>query len=693
MKTLPYKKNFYLLMRVVAILSFLLGMLEIAPVHAEKMAAGSADTRNDILNRDGTLKLDGSYSGSIDLQDWNVKLDPLQGPVFAPAQALLPPGWSGLGSNQPGYQMVRDQVFAIAIDGDNVYVGGSFNDLGGGLIKAAAYIAKWDGTNWTALGSDGAGNGALNGKVYSIAVLGTEIYVGGAFTDVNNNGVVLPEADYIAKWDGTNWSALGSNGVGNGSLNSGVNTMAAVGSNLYVGGGFTNVNNNGTELPAADKIAKWDGANWSALGSNGAGDGSIQGGVAAIAVSGSDVYVGGSFTDLNHNGTILTAADLIAKWDGTNWTALGSNGAGDGSLKNALEPWYSSVAAIAVSNGIVYAGGGFLDVNNNGTVLGAADHIARWDGTNWSSLGSYAPNVGSIGDKVVNAIAVSGSNIYVGGYFSNVRQNGTFIYEADGIARWDGTNWHALGSNGAGDSVFGNNSVVVDAIAVSQKGVYVGGLFNNLTSNGVSIPNSANIAAYGKEPAFSDVPASHPYYSDIEILYANGLTAGCSTNPLKFCPDQIMNRGESAVFMLRANFGSSFAPGPSTHVFKDDWAKGTWAEPWANAMYTNGLSAGCSSSPLKYCPWDQIPREQAVIFALRMKYGTNYIPPAATGTLFADLTDVNYYATSWAEQAYKDSLIPNCGTSGGKPMFCPKALVSRGLGAYMIVRAKNLTMP
>jgi hypothetical protein len=76
-----------------------------------------------------------------------------------------------------------------------------------------------------------------------------------------------------------------------------------------------------------------------------------------------------------------------------------------------------------------------------------------------------------------------------------------------------------------------------------------------------------------------------------------------------------------------------------------------------------------------------------------LKYGVNYIPPPASGTLFADLTDVNYYATPWAEQAYKDGLIPACGMSGGKPMFCPKTPVTRGLGAYMIVRAKNLTMP
>jgi hypothetical protein len=61
--------------------------------------------------------------------------------------------------------------------------------------------------------------------------------------------------------------------------------------------------------------------------------------------------------------------------------------------------------------------------------------------------------------------------------------------------------------------------------------------------------------------------------------------------------------------------------------------------------------------------------------------------------MFADMTNKSYYATSWAEQAYKDGLIPNCGKMGGKPMFCPKALVSRGLAAYMIVRAKNLSMP
>ena len=110
-------------------------------------------------------------------------------------------------------------------------------------------------------------------------------------------------------------------------------------------------------------------------------------------------------------------------------------------------------------------------------------------------------------------------------------------------------------------------------------------------------------------------------------------------------------------------------------------------------MFNRGLTSGCSLSPLMYCPWYSLPREQVVIFGLKMKYGNGYLPPPATGTVFADLTDPSYYATSWAEQAYADGLLPACGVSEGKPKFCPKVLVTRGLGAYVIVRAKNLTMP
>ena len=192
---------------------------------------------------------------------------------------------------------------------------------------------------------------------------------------------------------------------------------------------------------------------------------------------------------------------------------------------------------------------------------------------------------------------------------------------------------------------------------------------------------------------FVDVPPTHPYFVYIEALYAAGVTAGCSTSPLKYCPSDSLNRGQAAVFIVRGNYGSTFVPPPPTHIFsnsKDDWSKGTWAEPWAEALYKNGLSSGCSASPLLFCPWQQLPREQVVIFGLRLKHGNSYLPPPATGTLFADMTNPGYYATPWAEQAYKDGIIPACGTSGGKPLFCPTTIVDRGLAAYVVAKAKGL---
>ncbi len=75
-----------------------------------------------------------------------------------------------------------------------------------------------------------------------------------------------------------------------------------------------------------------------------------------------------------------------------------------------------------------------------------------------------------------------------------------------------------------------------------------------------------------------------------------------------------------------------------------------------------------------------------------MMHGMSYTPDPALGTVFADMTDTGYWGTKWAEQAYLDGLIPACGTSGGKPMFCPNDLFTRAWGAYLIVKAKNLTL-
>jgi len=200
---------------------------------------------------------------------------------------------------------------------------------------------------------------------------------------------------------------------------------------------------------------------------------------------------------------------------------------------------------------------------------------------------------------------------------------------------------------------------------------------------------------------FSDVPydysttlggVTYLLHDYIQALYDAGYTAGCLTDPLRYCPDNTMTRAESSVFMLRGQYGSSYAAPPAPlDRFGDDWSPGPWAEKWAEGMWNAGLTAGCWTDPLLYCPWDQFPRVQAAVFGLKMKYGNSYVPFPATG-VFAEMTDTSFWGTKWAEQAYADGLLPACGTSGEQPLFCPNDLVTRAWGAYMIVKVKNLPL-
>ena len=530
-----------------------------ADASAAPIGAGAAPgvSPAGLLNVDGTLALAPDSSGSLDLEGWNVTLDPARGPVFDRAQAGDGPDgplatalgeWAGVGESVGA---LNSAITTIVVSGGVAYIGGSFQNAGnvpeadfvatwngvqwgalssngqgdgalysqgsvvydlvvsGGnlymagyfawiydgsteTVSGAAHIARWDGAHWSALGSDGAGGPSITAAVYSIAVNGTDVYAAGYFTNVNNNGVVLTAADYIAKWDGTNWSALGSNGAGNGALSGGIRTLAVNGGTLYAGGEFTDVNNNGVVLTAADYVAKWDGTNWSALGSNGAGNGALVYFVATLALSGNTLYVGGTFTDVNNNGVVLAAADYIAKWDGANWSALGSNGAGNGALSGA-------VTKVWVNGADIYVGGAFTNVNNNGTPLPAADYLTKWDGASWSALGSDGAGNGALtgkGGGVINAFGQLGGTLLAGGYFYDLKDAGSVLPGADFIAGWNGTHWSAVGQvpNGA----FANDYPYsqVNAILVNGTDVYVGGYFTNISNHGVNLPEGDFIAKW-----------------------------------------------------------------------------------------------------------------------------------------------------------------------------------------------------
>ncbi|MCX6457475.1 MAG: hypothetical protein NTU55_00255 [Actinobacteria bacterium] len=368
--------------------------------------------------------------------------------------------WGAIGGIQsPAIGDVQD--IKISPTTGEVYFGGTFENS---IDSTGDYIIKYNPETgeYSTLGSDGNEDGALKSAwgqgspgIYSMVFDSAGIlYVTGQFE--------IGETIYdVAKWDGTSWSGVGpDNTFGDNTNNRGRSIAVDSQDNIYVAGTFLNVDGN----EAADGIAKWDGENWSSLGNTPIGCTGTC--LKAVAIGKNDaVYVGG----LRQNLFGIAEADYVAKWNGTEWSALGSNGAGNGAFNNY-------VLAMAVNQtgpeDIVYLSMDGTELRN-GDLVG---YLIKWDGTEWSQAG---PN--KIENRYPRALTVtSNGGVLIGGWFDGGIENNPL---AAYFAYFDGTETYALGIDSSLDPVFNSS---VQAVALDADGhIYVGGWFDdaNLDTN------------------------------------------------------------------------------------------------------------------------------------------------------------------------------------------------------------------
>jgi hypothetical protein len=396
-------------------------------------------------------------------------------------------GWQQLGGGLDG------PVRAIAVVGTDVYVGGDFTSADG---VPAPHLARWDGSAWSAVGGGVTQPEADYGTtVLALASDGTRLYVGGTFSRAGSTPVRSLAALTLAT--GT-WSDLGGGAYRAASSDvpdpGTVSALVLHGSSLHVGGRFDRISDLATCSFATLDTAT--GA-WRGYGP-GVRDEDSKGTVDAVAVdpdSGA-LYVGGSFTRAGD-----AEAWNVARLDGSTFSSLGRVASYGGK--------YAEVHALAVSGGQLHLGGSFTSVGpleaehwvvlDDGTwrvpgapldnvvrtltacpagVLVGGDfddvgdlrvqHLGVWTGSAWRLLGQ-GPHSGYFSGGEVNALVPQGDGVVAGGLFDQA--GGVRL---GSVGRWTGRTWDPMA--GGVTAAVGHGQVF--AMAALGDDLYVAGSFD-----------------------------------------------------------------------------------------------------------------------------------------------------------------------------------------------------------------------
>ncbi len=185
--------------------------------------------------------------------------------------------------------------------------------------------------------------------------------------------------------------------------------------------------------------------------------------------------------------------------------------------------------------------------------------------------------------------------------------------------------------------------------------------------------------------SFSDVSSSSGFYPFIEDIFHNGITGGCGVGV--YCPTNSVTRAQMSVFLLKSKHGKSFVPPPCTGVFGDVACPSLFAD-WIEELYAEGVTGGCSASPLLYCPDNSVTRQQMSAFLLKSLNGSGYVPPPATG-IFGDVPVSNPFAP-WIEDLYNRQITAGC--SASPLLYCPANPNTRQQMAVFLTKTFSLLL-
>ncbi len=272
---------------------------------------------------------------------------------------------------------VGPEVRSLAVSGSNVFIGGDFTSVGGAARNMAAALDPVTGqaTSWNPQNGDGT--------VHAIIATESVVYVAGEFSNMGGQSRVGIAALSKTTGSATAW---------NPSANNSVLAMALQGNTLYVGGYFSSIGGQGRS-----RIAALDTTKNTAMATTWAPE--ADNWINTMVLKGNVLYVGGSFTSIGGvpRNYLASLKTNVATNNATDWDPSADN----------------EVMTIAINGNTVYAGGWFTMIGGEFRNYAAALDIS----STATTVLQWDPDAGD----VVNALAIDGSTVFVGGEFTTLQ--------------------------------------------------------------------------------------------------------------------------------------------------------------------------------------------------------------------------------------------------------------------------------
>jgi hypothetical protein len=304
------------------------------------------------------------------------------------------------------------QLYIAGVSADSVTDAWAVGDYQTSSSPQLPLTEHWNGTTWKKVKSptpSGATLTSLNGVS---AVSATDAWAAGYY---DSSGDQLP---LTVHWNGTAWKKVtvpAPSGATSISLQ-GVSAVSAT--DAWAAGDYLNSSNVWEPL-----ILHWNGTTWTQAAVTAPSGGSFTTLNGVSAVSATDAWAVGNYT--NSSGTPVP---LTEHWNGSAWTQVASP-----APRGAQNTYLQGVSAVSAADAWAVGDSG----NGSGV---QSPVILRWNGTTWKQVKSPAPS-GATVTSLNGVSADSATDAWAAGNYGNSSGVSESL-----ILHWNGTAWKKVTS-------------------------------------------------------------------------------------------------------------------------------------------------------------------------------------------------------------------------------------------------------